>query len=112
MAWEQVLDASAKANIQHAATKVTNRDSFISGVLTVAVGEKLSDMLRLWYMEYLAWRGRLLFSFRARIECEPLSEHSTRRDRVTNIRYVLSLGASLLSATNYYKKVLDVMACL
>ena len=24
VAWEQVLDASAKANIQHAATKVTN----------------------------------------------------------------------------------------
>ena len=31
---------------------------------------------------------------RARIECEPLSEHSTRSDRVTNIGYLLSLGAS------------------
>ena len=29
VAWEQVLDASAKANIQHAATKVTNMDYFI-----------------------------------------------------------------------------------
>ena len=26
---------------------------------------------------------------RARIECEPLSEHSTRSDRVTNIGYRL-----------------------
>ena len=33
---------------------------------------------------------------RARIECEPLSEHSTRSDRVTNIGYRLSLGASPL----------------
>ena len=31
---------------------------------------------------------------RARIECEPLSEHSTRSDRVTNIRWILSSGAS------------------
>ena len=29
VAWEQVLNASAKANIQHAATKVTNMDYFI-----------------------------------------------------------------------------------
>ena len=33
---------------------------------------------------------------RARTECEPLSEHSTRSDRVTNIGYRLSLGASTL----------------
>ncbi|MSU83194.1 hypothetical protein FYJ25_12850 [Anaerobutyricum soehngenii] len=26
MTWEQMSDASAKANIQHTATKVTNRD--------------------------------------------------------------------------------------
>ena len=30
---------------------------------------------------------------RARIECEPVSEHSTRSDRVTNIGYRLSLEA-------------------
>ena len=30
---------------------------------------------------------------RARIECEPFSEHSTRSDRVTNIGYLLFLGA-------------------
>ena len=35
---------------------------------------------------------------RARIECEPLSEHSTHSDRVTNIGYLLSLGASPLPA--------------
>ena len=29
---------------------------------------------------------------RARIECEPVSEHSTRRDRVTNIGYRLFGG--------------------
>ena len=34
---------------------------------------------------------------RARIECEPLSEQSTRSDRVTNIGYRLSFGASILS---------------
>ena len=33
---------------------------------------------------------------RARIECEPLSEHSTRSDRVTNIGYRLPVGASVL----------------
>ena len=33
---------------------------------------------------------------RARIDCEPLSEHSTRSDRVTNIGYLLSLGAVFL----------------
>ena len=33
---------------------------------------------------------------RARIECERGSEHSTRSDRVTNIGYLLSLGASVL----------------
>ena len=33
---------------------------------------------------------------RARIECEPLSEHSTRSDRVTNIGYLLSPGAFVL----------------
>ena len=31
---------------------------------------------------------------RARIECEPVGEHSTRSDRVTNIGYLLSFGAS------------------
>ena len=31
---------------------------------------------------------------RARIECEPIREHSTRRDRVTNIGYRLFGGAS------------------
>ena len=31
---------------------------------------------------------------RTRIECEPGGEHSTRSDRVTNIGYLLSLGAS------------------
>ena len=31
---------------------------------------------------------------RARIECEPISEHSTRSDRVTNIGYRLFGGAS------------------
>ena len=30
VAWEQVLDVSAGANIQHAATNVTDRDTFIS----------------------------------------------------------------------------------
>ena len=33
---------------------------------------------------------------RARIECEPLSEHSTHSNRVTNIDYMLSLRASHL----------------
>ena len=33
---------------------------------------------------------------RARIGCEPLSEHPTHSDRVTNIGYLLSLGASPL----------------
>ena len=36
VAWEQVLDVSAGANIQHAATKVTDRDTFISWTLAVA----------------------------------------------------------------------------
>ena len=31
---------------------------------------------------------------RARIECEPLGEHSTHSDRVTNMGYLFSLGAS------------------
>ena len=35
---------------------------------------------------------------RARIECKPLSEHSTRSDRVTNIGYCLLEGASPLPA--------------
>ncbi len=35
---------------------------------------------------------------RARIECEPLSEHSTHSDRVTNIGHLLSGGASVLPA--------------
>ena len=35
---------------------------------------------------------------RTRIECEPVSEHSTHSDRVTNIGYLLSLGASTLPA--------------
>ena len=33
---------------------------------------------------------------RARIECEPLREHSSHSDRVTNIGLLLSLGASYL----------------
>ena len=32
---------------------------------------------------------------RARIECEQGGEHSTRRDRVTNIGMLLSFGASV-----------------
>ena len=35
---------------------------------------------------------------RARIECEPVSEHSTRSDRVTDIGSLLSWGASPLPA--------------
>ena len=37
---------------------------------------------------------------RARIECEPLSEHSTRSDRVTDIGYLLSWGASPFACGN------------
>ena len=37
---------------------------------------------------------------RARIECEPFSEHSTHSDRVTDIGYLLSLGASPLPTAN------------
>ena len=37
---------------------------------------------------------------RARIECEPFSEHSTRSDRVTNIELLLSFGASVLNELN------------
>ena len=36
----------------------------------------------------------------ARIECEPLSEHSTHRDRVTNIGYGLCGGSVYLPAAN------------
>ena len=39
---------------------------------------------------------------RARIECEPFSEHSTRSNRVTNRGYCLPLGASVLLSANYY----------
>ena len=35
---------------------------------------------------------------RARIECEPWGEHSTRSDRVTDIGYLLSLSASVYYA--------------
>ena len=39
---------------------------------------------------------------RARIECEPISEHSTRRDRVTNIGYRLfGGGVSLRTKTTF-----------
>ena len=38
--------------------------------------------------------------FRARIECELFSGHSTRSDRVTNIGWILSLSASPLPAAN------------
>ena len=37
---------------------------------------------------------------RARIECEPFSEHSTHSDRVTNIGYCLFSRASPLPAAN------------
>ena len=37
---------------------------------------------------------------RARIECEPFSEHSTRSDRVTDIGYLLFSGASTFPAAN------------
>ena len=42
---------------------------------------------------------------RARIECEPFSEHSTRSDRVTNIGYCLPLRASVLPPTNYHLRI-------
>ena len=35
----------------------------------------------------------------ARIECEHVSEHLTHSDRVTNIGFLLSLGASTASTT-------------
>ena len=39
---------------------------------------------------------------RTRIECEPVSEHSTRRDRVTNIGYRLfGGGVSLRTKTTF-----------
>ncbi|SOB72531.1 Hypothetical protein EHLA_1828 [Anaerobutyricum hallii] len=37
---------------------------------------------------------------RTRIGCEPFSAHPTRSDRVTNIGWLLSLGASPLPAAN------------
>ena len=43
---------------------------------------------------------------RTRIECEPVSEHSTHSDRVTNIGYLLSLGASTLPAANLFTPLL------
>ena len=46
---------------------------------------------------------------RARIECEPLSEHSTHSDRVTNIGYLLSSGASPLPAAT--QNLLQYRSC-
>ena len=46
---------------------------------------------------------------RARIECEPLSEHSTHSDRVTNIGYCLFGGASTLPAANYNSQLFTVL---
>ena len=47
---------------------------------------------------------------RTRIECEPVSEHSTHSDRVTNIGYLLSLGASTLpAATQNYPCTLSAI---
>ena len=43
MVSEQVLDASAKASIQHAATKVTEMDYFIVRVLFLAVRGELNS---------------------------------------------------------------------
>ena len=43
---------------------------------------------------------------RTRIECEPVSEHSTHSDRVTNIGHLLSLGASTLPAANLFTPLL------
>ena len=43
---------------------------------------------------------------RTRIECEPVSEHSTHSDRVTKIGYLLSLGASTLPAANLFTPLL------
>ena len=43
---------------------------------------------------------------RTRIECEPVSEHSTHSDRVTNIGSLLSLGASTLPAANLFTPLL------
>ena len=43
---------------------------------------------------------------RTRIECEPVSKHSTHSDRVTNIGYLLSLGASTLPAANLFTPLL------
>ncbi|RHK31354.1 hypothetical protein DW068_17485 [Anaerobutyricum hallii] len=60
MTWEQVLDASAKANIQHAATKVTNRDY-------------LSSIRRLFYQSTSIFTpllpdGSLLYEFLRRLQ--------------------------------------------
>ena len=44
-------------------------------------------------------KHRYICDLRARIECERISEHSTRSDRVTNIAVLLSLGASPLACT-------------
>ena len=43
---------------------------------------------------------------RTRIECERVSEHSTHSDRVTNIGFLLSSGASPLPAANQNSLVL------
>ena len=37
---------------------------------------------------------------RERIECEPLSEYSTRSDRVTNMHYLLLRGVNLAIKVN------------
>ena len=51
-----------------------------------------------------------IFVVRTRIEYERLSEHSTHNDRVTNIGWLLSCGASPLPAANSYLDLAAVVA--
>ena len=52
------------------------------------------------YTQKIKKANPYICDIRARIDCEPLSEHSTHSDRVTNIGYCLFRGASTLPAAN------------
>ena len=47
---------------------------------------------------------------KVRIECESFSKHSTHSNRVTNIGYLLSLGASPLACANYYLQNINMFS--
>ena len=116
--WSDIFPFKSYHTLRHISISIYSVKSLCPATFPVDYGIECMTLMDMWcHLVHVQWpvnNSRLtknssqretisyIYDLLARIECEPLSKHSTHSDRITNTSYRLPLGASILSPTSYY----------